>query len=90
MSARRLNEPVPIAVRAAHRAEHAGEIPTHLQLGPRKRWRPVAQVLETWDVDDYWWTDQPVCRRYFTCQTDTGQVATVFHDAQTGGWYAQR
>jgi hypothetical protein len=35
----------------------------------------IEAVQESWLVEDRWWTDQPIRRR--------------FHDLQNGGWYTQ-
>ena len=49
----------------------------------------VALVREEWRVVDRWWTEEPVDRRYFDLVLETGRVAVVFHDGETGAWYAQ-
>ena len=51
--------------------------------------QPVAVVREEWRVVDRWWTEEPVDRRYFDLVLETGRVAVVFHDGETGAWYAQ-
>ncbi len=51
--------------------------------------QPVAVVREEWRVVDRWWTEEPVDRRYFDLVLETGQIAVVFHDGETGAWYAQ-
>jgi hypothetical protein len=51
--------------------------------------QPVAVVREEWRVVDRWWTEEPVDRRYFDVVLETGRVAVVFHDGETGAWYAQ-
>ena len=49
----------------------------------------VACVREEWRVVDRWWTEEPVDRRYFDVVLETGRVAVVFHDGETGNWFAQ-
>ena len=49
----------------------------------------VTTVREEWRVVDRWWTEEPVDRRYFDLVLETGRVAVVFHDGETGAWYAQ-
>jgi len=51
--------------------------------------QPVAVVREEWRVVDRWWTEEPVDRRYFDLVLETGRVAVVFHDGESGKWYAQ-
>jgi hypothetical protein len=51
--------------------------------------QPVALVREEWRVVDRWWTEEPVDRRYFDVVLETGRVAVVFHDGESGRWFAQ-
>jgi hypothetical protein len=50
----------------------------------------VALVREEWRVDDRWWTEEPVARRYFELVLESGENTVVFHDGASGGWYIQR
>jgi hypothetical protein len=49
----------------------------------------VEEQLEDWLVEGWWWTENPVRRRYWELVTVTGRNRVVFHDLSTGGWYAQ-
>jgi hypothetical protein len=51
---------------------------------------PIAQVRESWLVEDRWWTDRPLRRRYWEVVSAHGRNLVVFHDLQTGGWFTQR
>ncbi len=51
---------------------------------------PVALVREEWRVVDRWWTDEPVCRRYFEVVLEGGADLVVFRDEERGSWYSQR
>lgn len=84
MSVRRLNEPVPARVRLDSASQ-----PAHVAWGDRPG-HVVEGVLETWQVDDRWWTDVPIRRLYFSCQLANGAVVTALYDLQAGGWYVQR
>ena len=77
-SAGRLNEPRPARVEANFDG-------TPWQVNHH----PVLVVREEWRVLDRWWTEEPVDRRYFDLVLETGRVAVVFHDGETGAWYAQ-
>lgn len=48
---------------------------------------PVAVVREEWRIVDRWWTEEPVCRRYFDVVLESGQHAVVYHDCERGGWF---
>jgi hypothetical protein len=77
--ARRLNAPMPTTVLA----------------GPGGRPLAVAghEVItarESWLVEDRWWTDRPLRRRYWEVVTVDGRDLIVFRDLEERCWYRQR
>jgi hypothetical protein len=52
--------------------------------------RAVEAVRESWLVEDRWWTDRPVRRRYWEVVTVDGRDLVVFRDLVGGGWFLQR
>jgi len=50
----------------------------------------VEHVRESWLVEDRWWTDQPLRRRYWELVSVGGRDLVVFHDLAGGGWFRQR
>jgi hypothetical protein len=52
--------------------------------------REVDCVRESWLVEDRWWTDKPLRRRYWEVVTTCGRNVVVYHDLVDGRWYAQR
>jgi hypothetical protein len=52
--------------------------------------RRVESIRESWLVEDRWWTDVPLRRRYWEVVTACGRDLVVFRDLQRGRWYAQR
>ena len=54
-----------------------------------KRWRPVEQVVDLWEVETEWWTPQPVNRRYWRLALADGGLLTVYRDLATGQWFRQ-
>ena len=50
----------------------------------------VEAVSEDWLVEDRWWTDRPLRRRYFELVLEGGANAVVYRDLIAGGWFAQR
>jgi len=52
--------------------------------------REVDAVRESWLVEDRWWTDAPLRRRYWEVVTGDGRDLVVFRDLLEGHWYAQR
>lgn len=76
---RRLSIPRRVAVEAAE-----GGVPQ------RVAGREVEAVRESWLVEDRWWTDRPLRRRYWEIVTTCGRDEVVFHDLESGGWWRQR
>jgi hypothetical protein len=76
---RRLASPEPAAVSAA-----PDGIPGSLG-GTR-----IETIAEEWVVEDRWWTDRPIRRRYFELVLADGRNAVVFRDLVDRRWYAQR
>ncbi len=52
--------------------------------------RTVDSVRESWLVEDRWWTDRPLRRRYWEVVTTCGRNEVVFHDLEKGRWWRQR
>jgi hypothetical protein len=50
----------------------------------------VMTVREDWVVEDRWWTERPLRRRYFEVVLEDGRCAVVFRDLVGGSWAAQR
>jgi hypothetical protein len=78
-SVRRLATPRAVRVRTGEggRPEAVGE-------------RQVEAVRESWLVEDRWWTDVPLRRRYWEVVTTCGRDLVVFRDLIAGTWHAQR
>jgi hypothetical protein len=73
-----LNVPRPVRVRAG--AEGA----------PREvDGRAIEHVRESWLVEDRWWTDRPLRRRYWEVVNARGRNLVVFHDLCSGRWFTQ-
>ncbi len=52
--------------------------------------RVLDAVRESWLVEDRWWTDRPLRRRYWELVTTCGRNVVVFHDLEGGRWFAHR
>jgi hypothetical protein len=50
----------------------------------------IAHVRESWLVEDRWWTDQPLRRRYWELVSKGGRDLIVFHDLAGEHWFRQR
>jgi hypothetical protein len=52
--------------------------------------QPVDALRETWLLEDRWWTEEPLRRRYWEVVTTSGSDQVVFHDLIAGDWWRQR
>jgi hypothetical protein len=55
--------------------------------------RRVELVRESWILEDRWWTERPLRRRYWEVLSSGGRNMVVFHDLAAGagaGWFSQR
>ena len=52
--------------------------------------REVDAVRESWLVEDRWWTERPLRRRYWEIVTVCGRNEVVFSDLLGGRWWRQR
>jgi hypothetical protein len=52
--------------------------------------RSVEAVRESWVVEDRWWTEAPLRRRYWEVVTADGRNLVAFRDLERGRWYTQR
>jgi hypothetical protein len=50
----------------------------------------VDGIRETWLLEDRWWTEEPLRRRYWEVVTTSGSDQVVFHDLIAGAWWRQR
>lgn len=69
--------------------------PTSVDAGPGTvpvavEGRPVEAVREEWVVEDRWWTEEPLRRRYFELVLANGGNVVVFRDLVAGRWLVQR
>jgi hypothetical protein len=51
--------------------------------------RAIESVRESWLVEDRWWTERPLRRRYWELVDVRGRNLVVFHDLRSGGWFTQ-
>ncbi|HUB76045.1 MAG TPA: hypothetical protein VL977_03265 [Solirubrobacteraceae bacterium] len=50
----------------------------------------IEHVRESWLVEDRWWTEQPLRRRYWELVCRSGRDIVVYHDLVSGSWSRQR
>ena len=76
---RRLAEPRPASIRAGPDGQ-----PETIDG------RAVDAIRESWLIEDRWWTDVPLRRRYWEVVTADGRNLVAFRDLVRGRWYVQR
>jgi hypothetical protein len=52
--------------------------------------RTVEAVRESWLIEDRWWTNASLRRRYWEVVTADGRDLVIYRDLEAGGWFAQR
>jgi hypothetical protein len=52
--------------------------------------RAVEAVRESWLIEDRWWTDRPLRRRYWEVVTADGRNVIAFRDLVRDRWFTQR
>lgn len=78
-----LNGPRPVSVSARDGGQGVEGEPLAIEG------EPVELVCETWLMEDRWWTEQPLRRRYWELVSAKGRNVVVFHDLLSGRWYSQ-
>jgi hypothetical protein len=48
----------------------------------------VLGIQEQWQIDEEWWRDRPISRRYYRLLVESG-LLTIFQDLLDGGWFVQ-
>ena len=88
---RRLNEPEPAQVRLDGDRRPV-RVRWHASGKRSETWREadVERLLDTWYVDDVWWTDTPVRRIYHECQLEGGVRRVLVYDLVSEEWMIQR
>lgn len=81
---RALKLPTPVAVRA-----DASGHPRSVQRAGWPAACEVVRVQDRWRIDDEWWRERPVARRYYRVLLPSGALLTLYHDLVDGRWYEQ-
>ena len=76
---KRLYRPRPVTVRA-----DGDGVPRQVDA------KQVATVREEWLVEDGWWAEWALERRYFELVLEDGSDVVVFREPESGRWFRQR
>ena len=91
---RSLNLPVPIEV-----VEDGAERPVSITLPPTRsgsrrpapgRSLTIAAINDLWQVDEEWWRETQISRRYYQVTTQDDRRLTIFRDQLNENWYWQK
>lgn len=83
---RPLNRPRAVEVLTGRGRDGEPEPEVLVERGRRYR---VERVEDVWSVEDEWWRDRSIRRRYYRLLLAGGVVRVVYHDLTTGVWCAQ-
>ena len=50
----------------------------------------ITAINDLWQVNDEWWREYPVSRRYYQITTQSDRRLTIFKDDLNGHWYCQK
>ena len=89
---RAASTPTPVLTRALNPPR-----PARVRLQPDRLGYPIEvdgeavdALRESWLVEDRWWTDEPLRRRYWELVGERGRNVVVFHDlGSSGRWFTQ-
>ena len=62
-------------------------IPLGIKFG--RKYASITSIIDEWEVTEGWWTDQPICRRYFKVNVNDGKNLIIFKDLSNNLWYKQ-
>ena len=60
-----------------------------LAINLQRRRLEVASVDDLWEIDEEWWRENPIVRRYYQVTTEDDRPMTIFRDLVSGEWYRQ-
>ena len=79
----------PLSITLTPAASH-GQPPTKTPATRKGRTFRVTSIDDLWQVDDEWWRERPISRRYYQVTTEDNRQFTIFRDQTNGSWYQQR
>ena len=57
---------------------------------PKAVSQKITTINDIWQVNDEWWREHPVSRRYYQITTQSDRRLTIFRDDLNGNWYCQK
>ena len=78
--------PLTINSRPTFSRRLAQQQPSSSKLGAQK----ITAINDLWQVNDEWWREYPISRRYYQITTQNDRRLTIFQDGMNGNWYWQK
>ncbi|MCH8226717.1 MAG: hypothetical protein IIC97_12710 [Chloroflexi bacterium] len=60
------------------------------RLAQEGRSLTITAINDLWQVDDEWWRERPISRRYYQVTTQDDRRLTIFRDQLNAQWYWQK
>ena len=57
---------------------------------PKPAAQKITVINDLWQVNDEWWRERPISRRYYQITTQNDRRLTIFQDDLNGSWYWQK
>ena len=80
-------KPLNLALPAEVHASPGGR---PLEVLLRGHWRKVNAIIESWKLDEGWWRDRAISRRYFRLELNDEFEMVLFQDLLSRDWWMQR
>ena len=64
--------------------------PTQATGSPAPASLAVTAINDLWQVDDEWWRERPISRRYYQITTQDDRRLTIYRDQLNAQWYWQK
>ena len=81
-----LDRPLAINSRPTFSRRLAQQQPSSSKLVAQK----ITAINDLWQVNDEWWREYPISRRYYQITTQNDRRLTIFQDGMNGNWYWQK
>ena len=86
-----MERPVSITLPSAGWSRRArSRRPAQEGRGPMPVSLAVTLINDLWQVDDEWWRERPISRRYYQITTQDDRRLTIFRDQLNAQWYWQK
>ena len=80
---RNINQPKYIKVKVNQNNQ-----PISVLVG--NNWRKITKINDYWEINDEWWGDFPISRKYYSLTIDNDIRISLFIDLTYMSWYQQK